>query len=457
MAVRRVSPTLVRGDGVGYYAYLRSLVFDGDLDFTNEYAHFASLLPEKEQPLTTRFLRKRTPRGYVPSNWPVGPAILWLPFFAAGHAVAVLSSRLGVPVALDGYSAPYQFSVVAGTCVYSFLGLLLVYRMCRELHDVRVSLLAVLGIWFATSLPAYMYFMASMSHGCSFFTVSLFLFTWQRGRGSLSPARGGLLGLLTGLMARQRYQNVIFTFPLLLELWARLRSTRRDELLSEALAAVRFALIAGGVGTAVFGLQMVTWKVLYGHLLVHVVNENLDRVVHWFRPQIARALFSSDRGLIAWTPIVGLGIVGLYFQGKKDRLLGVALLSVFLGQLYVAGCVPCDAAFGARYFISCGPVFALGLAALFEWLLRRRIPIGVITACCLLLAMWNYLLLYQYGLQMIPRCGPVSWAKVAHNSFVVIPRSAFFKATDRVGPSARTAVPGSSRVDQADSSEAPSP
>ncbi len=51
------------GDDAGYYAYLRSLFFDGDLDFINErnYAH----------------AEKLTPTGYVFNNWQIGQAVLF--------------------------------------------------------------------------------------------------------------------------------------------------------------------------------------------------------------------------------------------------------------------------------------------------------------------------------------------------------------------------------------------
>nr|NIP99605.1 hypothetical protein [Nitrospinaceae bacterium]NIR53747.1 hypothetical protein [Nitrospinaceae bacterium]NIS84156.1 hypothetical protein [Nitrospinaceae bacterium]NIT80959.1 hypothetical protein [Nitrospinaceae bacterium]NIU43255.1 hypothetical protein [Nitrospinaceae bacterium] len=81
------------GDDTGYTAYLRSLFFDGDLDFVNErnYAH----------------AEKFTPTGYVFNNWQMGQAVFFFPFFLAGHGLAQALAGLGVPVSVDGYSAPY--------------------------------------------------------------------------------------------------------------------------------------------------------------------------------------------------------------------------------------------------------------------------------------------------------------------------------------------------------------
>ena len=54
------------GDDSGYYAYLRSIFFDGDIDFFNEifYAH----------------IERFTSTGYVFNNWQIGQSILFFPF-----------------------------------------------------------------------------------------------------------------------------------------------------------------------------------------------------------------------------------------------------------------------------------------------------------------------------------------------------------------------------------------
>lgn len=68
--------TIDEGDDTGYYAFLRSSFIDGDFDFFNErgYAH----------------AEKINPTGYVFNNWQMGQAILFLPFFLAGHGLAHL-------------------------------------------------------------------------------------------------------------------------------------------------------------------------------------------------------------------------------------------------------------------------------------------------------------------------------------------------------------------------------
>jgi hypothetical protein len=67
-----LSHSIVRGDGVGYFAYLRSLVFDGDLNFKNEFTHYESAFSEDTQPITTTWVKgKITPTGMIPNSIPI--------------------------------------------------------------------------------------------------------------------------------------------------------------------------------------------------------------------------------------------------------------------------------------------------------------------------------------------------------------------------------------------------
>src|SRR5688500_3190536 len=62
-----------RADSPGYFAYIRSLVFDGDLDFRNEWEHWGL----KALPTTAT--------GRMANPYPIGPALLWAPFFLVAH------------------------------------------------------------------------------------------------------------------------------------------------------------------------------------------------------------------------------------------------------------------------------------------------------------------------------------------------------------------------------------
>ena len=80
----------LQSDGFYYFAYLRSLAFDHDVDFMNDYRMLG--LGDKT------YLFQPTRTGHAESAWTIGPAIVWSPFFAAGHVVATRLHAKGLDV-----------------------------------------------------------------------------------------------------------------------------------------------------------------------------------------------------------------------------------------------------------------------------------------------------------------------------------------------------------------------
>ena len=68
-------------DSAGYVAYIRSLVFDGDIYFGNEF----DLLEVQ------RAWNHLSETGYTINMFAIGSSMLWAPFFGIGHITAYLS------------------------------------------------------------------------------------------------------------------------------------------------------------------------------------------------------------------------------------------------------------------------------------------------------------------------------------------------------------------------------
>ena len=142
----------VRGDGVGYYAFVRAPLIEHNLDFTKDYQHAnesfrGPRLDEYGRPKSAF----RTPTGHLDNHFTVGPAILWTPFLLLAHAAVLLARALGSTVAADGFSTPYRVTMALATALYGFLGLLLAFRLARQYVEERWAFLATLSIWWASS------------------------------------------------------------------------------------------------------------------------------------------------------------------------------------------------------------------------------------------------------------------------------------------------------------------
>ena len=207
----------VRGDGVGYYAFARSMLIEHRLDFSKDWlAANTSFRMGRTDAQGNIAPAEYTTTGHLDNHFSIGPAILWSPFLVVAHVSVLLCDHLGGQIPADGFSKPYRVAMAVGTAVYGFLALVISFGLARRYVPERWAFLATLGIWFASSLPVYMYFNPSWSHAHSAFTVALFLWYWIRTRPARTWGQWIVLGAIGGLMMDVYYvSGVLLLLPLL--------------------------------------------------------------------------------------------------------------------------------------------------------------------------------------------------------------------------------------------------
>lgn len=440
---------LIIGDGIYYYVYLRSAVLDGDLDFTNDYTLYQQF--NTTDPIKKReMLERKTPLGKPANLFSVGPAVLWSPVFLITQGVALLLGRAG-----DGFSFGYQAPLLFASITYGFIGILLIYHLAAGLFSRAAAFIAVLGSWLATNVVYYMGVSPSASHVLSLFASALFLYLWWRstpllhpssdtGRRndaldpSIIPQRRGrsrwgwfLWGLSAGLMALVRWQDVLMAVLAGVELirdWRLENGSGPRTSPFKSLIANSLAFFAGLV--LAFLPQMVAWQILYGAPLTAPQGAGFFQFLD---PQLLNVWFSTKRGLFSWTPIIALAVIGFIPLYRRSRILGATALFVFLTESYVNSIVNDwwgGEAFGARRFISLIPFFALGLAALVDWL-RPRISLSAMLTVLGAFILWNNLFILQYDL-WLHGIGQIS-AQPTLAEITIDKFTAPFKVLERLG------------------------
>ena len=207
---------VVNGDGVGYYAYLRSPLIDHNFSFSSDWSDPA--LELEKIFLKDHFIDNPvTKTGHLPNFYSIGHAILWSPFLIVAHLVVLGAGHLGWPIPADGHSWPYLAAMAGATALYGFAGLCFSFAIARRFVEERWAFWATVGIWFATSLPLYLYLLPSWSHAHSVFTNSLFLWYWLRTRGTRSARQWLVLGLMSGLMVDVYQLNVVLMLAVVYE------------------------------------------------------------------------------------------------------------------------------------------------------------------------------------------------------------------------------------------------
>jgi Dolichyl-phosphate-mannose-protein mannosyltransferase len=415
----------VRGDGVGYYAYARAMLIEHSLDFRNDWKSANQSFTMGRLDANGNILPENfTVTGHIENHFTVGPAILWAPFLIGAHLAVLLADALGAHIPPDGFSWPYLYAMAIGTAVYGFLGLWISFRLARRYFSESSAFIATLGIWFATSLPVYMYFNPSWSHALSAFVVALFLWCWNQTREKRSLAQWIALGLLTGLALDVYYPNfVIILLPGLesLAVYAGITSKLPG-------MRARFAIgnIAYGAGLfAGFLPTLITRWIIYGSGVETGYVSVWDW--SWLHPHLLSVMFSADHGVLSWTPIVLLAVLGLFAVVRRDKQLGIILLCVVAAFEYFIGAYPTWdglSSFGNRFFVSLSAIFVLGLAGGIELLEQaltawrgRALAYGATAA----LILWNMAFIYQWGMHLVPARGPISWHQMAYNQFEVVP------------------------------------
>jgi hypothetical protein len=437
LSLPAVTTRIYSSDEIQYFAYLRSLWFDRDLSFENEYRHFYDRGIAKSAGFHETFLERRTDTGRRINFATIGCAILWAPFYAGGDVVA---RAAGAPA--DGFSTPYVAAVAYGSAAYGFLALVLAI-----LSAARIGLRpfrAAVAIWLGTPLLFYMYVAPPFSHATSAFGVALFIYTWIRVRETWSVRGAFALGAAGALMAMVREQDLFFAFgPALDFLWSAAEGGRH----AARAGRLAGAAAAGCVGFAVAWVpQAVSYVVVNGHLGPHA---SVGNKMNWVSPHALQVLFSPEHGLFVWTPLALIAIAGLLLlppeggshatsgtaaRGDQDpvasafrrkRHVPICLLVMVALQIYVGGSVESwtvAGAFGQRRFIALTAVLVVGYAAL-DLAVARKAARATLAAATIVAVYWNLAMIAEFatGLMDRQRLEP---AKNAYDAFVTLPRMA---------------------------------
>ncbi len=408
-------PTIHGNDTVGYYSWLRSAVIDHNLNSGDEFRHYGYAV-ERESAAT----------GYTINPYPIGSAILWLPFFLIAHGISLLLHGIGLPITLDGYGTQYIVAVSLGSACYGLIAVLLTYSLGREIFNSKTALLATISSWLAGPLIFYMYAHPLMSHANDAFAYTLFAYTWYRTRQITTWRTGALRGATAALCALVRQVNAYLVIFVIAEYLIQILGQWKNRPSRQQVRPSFQALIAFvALWWVVYLPQLVTWLVVFGSWAeFNHYSAGVQRHFSWIHPHLPEVLFSTNRGLFLWTPLFLLAVIGWWYLRRKDLRLTLFMAANFTLHWYVVSAWfwwSGAAAFGQRFFTNFLAAWALGLGALFyAW--QKRIKYSWLVALSAMFVIWNGLLLIRYAVGDVPRTGPVSFEELIMGQFTALPR-----------------------------------
>ena len=241
-----------------------------------------------------------------------------------------------------------------------------------------------------------------MSHVYSFFLFSLFLYILKIYRESKSMRLFILLSIIFSLVVLIRPTNIILGllfFALdaagFTEMQCRLKK------LLEPAHILSFAAIL----SIVFLPQLVYWKYLSGNWLhFSYRDEGFTNLLH---PEAAGVLFSPLNGLLAYTPmalIMLLGIAGMIVRKRANgRLIALVFIMVTMicasWKMWYFGC-----SFGQRSYIEYYAILAVPMGYFITWIfnMRRLIASTILLFVVFLFVYFN--LRYTISFYRFERC-----------------------------------------------------
>ncbi len=342
------------GDQVGYYVYLPALFI---------YNFQADDFPED--------INVKTGNGFklvndkVFTKYPVGVAILQLPFFLLIHGLVYLLG--GIP---DGFSGLYHNVGNIAALFYSFTGFLILKKFLDNFYNGRIVNYTLLTVLFGTNVFFYIVDFTGMSHVYSFFLFSAFLLLlWKY---LVLPERNTLmiiaLGIISGLIVVCRPTNAIF-IPAAILFVGSLKKEAWPKFFD-----LKFIFISALFSFLIISIQLVYWKYLSGNWLYYSYSE--EGFTYWKDPKLLEILFAPKNGLFLNSPAYLLIIIGFVVLFKHSVRKGLIFSFLFILVSYICGSWHAflfGCSFGNRNFVEYTAFFSFPLAFLFDYSRKKRV------------------------------------------------------------------------------------
>ncbi|WP_236606413.1 ArnT family glycosyltransferase [Sandaracinus amylolyticus] len=379
-------PGTVHGDGYYTWLWARSIVFDQDVDFERDYEIC-------DDPWGLR----HTQQGDVINQWNPGPSLFWIPILLFDVATDHPALHHRDPRYRLGCIGPLAERAVRGSLIAGVLTIVIAFVVARRAFGEGPALFGAVAMGVLTPLTYYATMLLSYGHAASAATGALVVLAWDRER--RRPSRWGWvwLGVATGLAMLTRPQNaVIAILPLCLWIeraWGRIKE--RD---GRGLGVlVGWGVVYALVTALVFAPQVWQWWDSQGELFFLPQGRHYLR---WGAPRLDKVLFSTSNGLLVWSPILYVAVIGLVMLAwkRETRSMGLPLLLFFAISTYVNASVYDwwgALGFPGRRFDSVSVPFAIGIAAVASEVVERQrrgrsVALGALaTAIVVVLGAWS--------------------------------------------------------------------
>lgn len=366
----------IRADAEGYYAYLPGFFIYHDSGMIKTFIYQPDALSFSSPPIY-----KNLNTNLNIDKYPMGVAILLLPFFITAH---FLSFILSLP--LDGYSPVYQYIVGSAGIFYLLIGLYYLQKLYQRYFNFKIVVVTLTLLLFATNLYHYATFDSLMSHVFTFTLLSIFLYkviNWSKQPDVINSV---VLGIIWGLLILVRNTNIIFGLLLL------------PYIIQHFKHFILIILTALLINLP----QLFYWHYVSGSFIIFSYK---GEGFNFLNPNIYGVLFSPRKGLFFWAPIWLLSLLGMRISSKKLRPLFLSLIIIILLSVWFNASWhdwAYGSSFGNRALIDIYPILGIFLAAFMEKIWSKPKIRKSMMVFFLLLIMLNLTNMFKYWQRILP-------------------------------------------------------
>lgn len=380
-------------DVFGYYLYLPATFIHNDPFLSS--IDWIKQVNEQYNLASTLYMISSNDDGVPMYFFLMGTAIIYLPFFLLGHLTAWITC-----VPMDGFTWPYQFTMVIGGIIYTCIGLVYLRKILTYFFSDKLTAFLLLLMVFGTNYIHHLTLKNLETVNILFMLSSILI--WKTIQWHINFKKRDLykIGLIIGLIFLIKpTETLIILFPLLFGIYSKETLKNKWELIKSHKKSL---MIAGSLVLLVLLPQMIYWLKLTGKP-IYDSYKNPGVGLDLFEPHIWNVLFSFRKGWFVYTPLMLLILPGFIVFYKKNKTVFWAFFIYFIVSFYIIASWSewwYGAGFSIRPIITLYPVLFVAIGYFFQsvfiWKPVKKLGLSLIVSFFVFLNLFQWWQLLEY-------------------------------------------------------------
>lgn len=363
--INTVNKNEISWDVLGYYLYLPSTFIHNDPMFNDP--SWLKQVNDERHLADTLYMVSSNDEGQPMYFFLMGSAILYLPFFFLGHLSA---SLLGFPT--DGFSLPYQYSMVIGGIIYTIIGLIFFRKILKYFFSDWITTFLMFVIVFGTNYINHLTIKNLETVNILFMLSCILIWytiRWHKEQKTKYLIYIGICFTLIGLI--KPTEGLILLFPLLWNVKDLQTFKEKLKILKENKKAI---IVTASICFLIALPQITYWYMKTGSLIYDTYKNNgvgLDLL----SPHIFQTLFSYRKGWLIYTPVMVFSLIGFYHLYKNNRPIFLSAFIYFISSFFIISAWTewwYGAAFSIRPLIMLYPILAISFGYFLLFIIQQQ-------------------------------------------------------------------------------------